>query len=89
MLAHYCPPGDPSELPSKAQNLAELDSLAHRHAVDLFHTTKTKIVARALSSEESIRLLGSINLNPSNASRTAAGFFALRTSSPSALAGFN
>lgn len=47
---------------SNAQNPAQLHTLAHKQAMDLFHATKAKIVERALSSQESVRLLGDPNI---------------------------
>ena len=59
MLTETRRPRDSAAGAPDALELVPLRSFTHRQAVDLFHSTKATIVQRALSSQESLRLLGS------------------------------
>lgn len=66
MLTELPQPWNPPAGASDALKLVHLRSLSHKQAVDLFYAAKTKIVERALSSQDSIRLLGSIKSRDAN-----------------------
>lgn len=51
---------DPSAGTSGAKKRLDLNTLANKQAMDLFHAAKAKILERALSGQESVRLPGSV-----------------------------